>query len=58
LLKLLQSIDEDGNITNGIKIPEYVKDNIADYETVFNKDNLYDYLKRVSTPIRRYSFYT
>ncbi len=51
LAKLLQSIDEDGNITNGIKIPEYVKDNIADYETVFNKDNLYDYLKRVSTPL-------
>ncbi len=48
LAQLLQSLDEDGDPTNGIVIPEDVKDLLVDSETTFTSSELYTYLNSAS----------
>jgi len=48
LAQLLQSLDEDGNATNGIVIPDDVKDLLVDGETTFTSSELYTYLNSTS----------
>jgi hypothetical protein len=48
LAQLLQSLDSDGDPTNGISIDESVKGSLSDVETRFNSSELYGYLNRAS----------
>jgi len=47
LARFLQALDEDGNLSNGITIPEYIKNELTQ-ETNFNPEDLETYLNTLS----------
>lgn len=53
MAQLLQSLDENNNLNDGIQLPENKKDLLADGETAFNPENMDQYMESVSIdPVR------
>lgn len=48
MARLLQTLDEDNNVSNGLKIPENIKDLLVDSEEDFNEIELDTYIESAS----------